>query len=135
MRKILLVICSLALLFSGCGSVDRSDVTSTMPATTKYKKITAKEAKTMMETGNVIVVDVRTREEYDEGHIENAVLLPDAEIEEKAEKTLSDKNAVILVYCRSGRRSEIAAKELIQMGYTNVYDFGGIIDWPHEIVT
>lgn len=100
-----------------------------------YQKISAKEAKEMMEKGEYgVILDVRTLEEYNEGHIEGATLLPNDEIKEKAEITLYDKEEVILVYCRSGRRSESAAKELIEMGYTNVYDFGGIIDWSYEIV-
>lgn len=100
-----------------------------------YQKISAKEAKEMMEKGEYgVILDVRTLEEYNEGHIEGATLLPNDEIKEKAEITLYDKEEVILVYCRSGRRSEAAAKELIEMGYTNVYDFGGIIDWSYEIV-
>lgn len=72
--------------------------------------------------------------EYNEGYIEGAVLLPNYEIQNQAEIVLDNKEKVILVYCRSGRRSETAAKELIEMGYTNVYDFGGIMDWPYEIV-
>lgn len=100
-----------------------------------YQKISAKEAKDMMEKGEYgVILDVRTLEEYKEGHIEGSTLLPDNEIKEKAEITLYDKEEVILVYCRSGRRSEAAAKELIEMGYTNVYDFGGITSWPYEIV-
>lgn len=100
-----------------------------------YQKISAEEAKEMMQSGNnSVILDVRTLDEYNEGHIEGAVLLTDNELEEKAESTLPDKEATILVYCRSGRRSASAARELINMGYTNVYDFGGIIDWPYEVI-
>lgn len=100
-----------------------------------YQKISAEEAKEMMQADkNYIILDVRTIDEYNEGHIEGATLLPDNELEEKAESTLPDKEATILVYCRSGRRSAEATKELIKMGYTNVYDFGGIIDWTYEVV-
>ena len=100
-----------------------------------YQKITAKEAKEIIEKGEYgVILDVRTLEEYNEGHIEGATLLPDNEIKDKAETMLNDKEEVILVYCRSGRRSETAAKALIHMGYTNVYDFGGINDWPYEVV-
>ena len=87
-----------------------------------------------MMTSDVVILDVRTEEEFDDGHIRNAVLLPDYEISEKAESVLADKNQTILIYCRTGRRSAIAAKELISMGYTSVYDFGGIADWTDEIV-
>lgn len=101
----------------------------------EYQKITAEEAKEVMQSGDpYIILDVRTLEEYHEGHIEGAILLTDNELEEKAESILPDKEATILVYCRSGRRSAAAAKELIHMGYTKVYDFGGIIDWPYEVI-
>lgn len=77
---------------------------------------------------------MRTLDEYNEGHIEGATLLPDNEIAEKAETILYNKEEIILVYCISGRRSEAVAKELVNMGYTHVYDFGGIINWPYEII-
>ncbi len=99
-----------------------------------YRKITPEEAKEMMDAGDVIILDVRTETEFAEGHIENAVLLPDYDIEVNASEILTDKSAVILVYCRSGVRSEAAAKKLAQMGYATVYDIGGIIDWPYEKV-
>lgn len=83
---------------------------------------------------DVIILDVRTQAEFAEGHIPNALLLPDNEIKQRAEELLPDKEQTILVYCRSGRRSELAAKELIQLGYTNVYDFGGILDWTGDVV-
>jgi rhodanese-related sulfurtransferase len=101
----------------------------------EYKKITPEEALEMMEDEGVIILDVRTQEEYDTGYIEGAVLLPDYEIGEKIEELIPDKDTEILIYCRSGRRSENAAKELLEMGYTNVYDFGGIeTDWTGEVV-
>lgn len=101
----------------------------------EYQKLTVDEAKTMIDTGEYdIILDVRSLDEYNEGHIESAILLSYNEIKQKAEATLYDKDEVILVYCRSGKRSESAAKQLIDMGYTNVYDFGGIIDWPYDVV-
>lgn len=99
-----------------------------------YRKITSKEAKEMMDGGGAIILDVRTTEEYAAGHIADAVLLPDFDIAAKAETVLTDKEATILVYCRTGRRSEGAAKKLVELGYTGVYDFGGIVDWPYEVV-
>ena len=100
-----------------------------------YEQITAKEAKTIMETQqDYIIIDARTDEEFAEGHIENAILIPEYEIANRAEKELPQKDALILVYCRSGRRSKIASEELVKLGYTNVKEFGGIIDWPYEIV-
>ncbi len=98
-----------------------------------YHKIEPGIAKKMMEESSVIVLDVRTSEEYNEGHIPGAVLIADYEILETAEKILKDKNQTILVYCRSGNRSRKAANNLLYLGYQNVYDFGGIIDWPYEI--
>lgn len=99
----------------------------------EYKKITPEEAKEMMIEGNVIL-DVRTKEEYDQGYIEGARLLSVNAILDGQLESLSDKDETILVYCRSGNRSAIAAKMLVDAGYMNVYDFGGIIDWPYEIL-
>ena len=98
-----------------------------------YMNITAQEAKEIMDTeSNYVILDVRTQEEYDEGHIKDAILIPDYEIADRAESELNDKEQLILVYCRSGRRSKNVAKQLADMGYTNVKEFGGIIDWPYE---
>ena len=100
-----------------------------------YEQITPQEAKTIMDTEtDYIIIDARTDEEFAEGHIEDAILIPEYEIANRAEKELPDKDALILVYCRSGRRSKIASDELVKLGYTNVKEFGGIIDWPYEIV-
>lgn len=98
-----------------------------------YHKISATEAKEMMDTQDVIIVDVRTQAEYNEGYIENAILIPNESIS-GAPSELPDKDAVILIYCRSGNRSKQVADKLVALGYTNIYDFGGIIDWPYEIV-
>ena len=100
-----------------------------------YEQITAEQAKTIMDTEtDYIIIDARTEEEFAEGHIENAILIPEYEIAKRAENELPDKEQLILVYCRSGRRSKIASEELVKLGYTNVKEFGGIIDWPYEIV-
>ena len=99
----------------------------------RVMKISAAEAKEMMDTQEVIVVDVRTQAEFDEAYISNAILIPNESIEGEP-KELTDKDALILVYCRSGNRSAQAAQKLVDLGYVNVYDFGGIIDWPYEIV-
>ena len=99
-----------------------------------FEEITAQKAKEIMDnTKNVIILDVREEEEFNEGHIPGAILIPYTQIEDKAEEILQDKNALILVYCRSGRRSKIAAQSLCELGYTNIKEFGGIIDWPYEI--
>lgn len=97
--------------------------------------ISGEEAKKLMDNlDSFILLDVRTEEEYNEGHIPGAILIPDSSIEENAETLLPDKDATIFVYCRSGRRSAIAAKTLSSMGYTSIYDFGGIIDWNYDII-
>ncbi len=100
-----------------------------------YEQITAEQAKTIMDTEkDYVIIDARTEEEFAEGHIENAILIPEYEIKDRAPKELSDKEQLILVYCRSGRRSKIASEELVKLGYNNVKEFGGIIDWPYDIV-
>ena len=100
-----------------------------------YEQISGAEAKALMDSeSGYIIIDARTQEEYDQGHILGAILIPEYEIADRAEKELPDKDQLILVYCRSGRRSKIAAEELVKLGYTNVKEFGGIIDWKYEIV-
>lgn len=127
-RKGWLVMMILSLsLFGMSGCADDS--------TNSYEQITAEAAKTIMDTEkDYIVIDARTAEEFATGHIEGAILIPEYEILDRAEKELPDKDALILVYCRSGRRSKIASEELVKLGYTNVKEFGGIIDWPYETV-
>lgn len=99
-----------------------------------YSKITPETAKELMDTEtNYIILDVRTQEEYNEGHIKGATLLPHEEIEAKADEVLPDKNQLILVHCRSGARSKVASDLLVALGYTNVKDFGGLNNWPYEI--
>ena len=99
-----------------------------------YVNITAEEAKQIMDSEEgYIILDVRTQEEYDQGHIPGAIVISHEKISEKAEEVLTDKDQLILVYCRSGRRSKIAAEALVELGYTNIKEFGGIIDWPYEV--
>ena len=101
-----------------------------------YEQITPAEAKALMDSEEgYIILDVRTPEEFAERHIEGAILIPDYEIGEKAESILTDKEQLILVYCRSGRRSKNAASELAKLGYTNIKEFGGINDWKYGTVT
>ena len=133
MRQILLfagLVASLALLV-GCGAVKGEPNTAEdVPDKAAYHKLSAEEAASQ----EVVVVDVRTREEYDGGHIENAVLVPNESIGSEMPEALPDKEATLLVYCRSGRRSKDAAQKLLKLGYQSVYDFGGVIDWPYELV-
>ena len=126
--KWIAVLVALVLGFCACqGENGASNLT--------YKQISAKEAKEIMDTEkDYIIIDARTTEEFNEGHIAGAILIPEYEVALRAESEIPNKNALILVYCRSGRRSKIAADALVALGYTNVKEFGGIIDWPYEIV-
>ena len=125
---IIMLLISLSLFgMTACGSENGKSST--------YEQITAEQAKTIMDTEkDYVIIDARTEDEFAEGHIENAILIPEYEIKDRAEKELPDKEQLILVYCRSGRRSKIASEELVKLGYTNVKEFGGIIDWPYDIV-
>ena len=99
-----------------------------------YQQITQEAAKEMMDTQEVVILDVREQHEYDSGHIPGAVLLPVGTItEDTAAAVIDDLDTVVLVYCRSGNRSKTASQALADLGYTNVYEFGGINDWPYEI--
>ena len=126
-KRFLLMLLTLALPFGCVGCSDGGSAS--------YDQISGAEAKALMDSeSGYIIIDARTQEEYDQGHIPGAILIPEYEIADRAEKELHDKNQLILVYCRSGRRSKIAAEELVKLGYTNVKEFGGIIDWEYEIV-
>lgn len=99
---------------------------------TAYHKISAAEAKEMMDQSEVTIVDVRTLQEYKGGHVPGAINIPNEEILDTEPELLKDKDATLLVYCRSGVRSKDASDKLVRMGYKNVYDFGGIIDWNYD---
>ena len=127
MKKLIFLLLAVMLL-TACGQDKENDQGAV------YVNITAEEAKQIMDNEEgYIILDVRTQEEYDEGHIPGATQISHEEIAEKAEEVLTDKDQLILVYCRSGRRSKIAAEALVELGYTNIKEFGGIIDWPYEI--
>ena len=126
-KRFLLMLLTLALPFGCVGCSDGGSAT--------YEQISGAEAKALMDSeSGYIIIDARTQSEYDEGHIPGAILIPEYEIATRAERELPDKDQLILVYCRSGRRSKIAAEELVKLGYTSVKEFGGIIDWEYEIV-
>ena len=127
MKRTLFLLTALLLLFSaGCSA-------KTEPS---FQTITAGEAAEMMEKEEgYIIVDVRTYEEYSEGHIPGAVCIPNETIRQELPEELPDREQVILVYCRSGRRSKEAAQTLAELGLNRVYEFGGIIDWPYKVVT
>ena len=127
MKKLILILLAVMML-TACGQ-DKENNQGAV-----YMNITAEEAKQIMDSEEgYIILDVRTQEEYDQGHIPGAIVISHEEIAEKAEGVLMDKNQLILVYCRSGRRSKIAAEALVELGYTNIKEFGGIIDWPYEV--
>ena len=127
MKKLVFLLLAVMLL-TACGQ-DKGNNQGAV-----YVNITAEEAKQIMDSEEgYIILDVRAQEEYDESHIPGAILIPHTEIEARAEEVLTDKDQLILVYCRSGRRSKIAAEALVELGYTNIKEFGGIIDWPYEV--
>ena len=137
-KKIILLalaIITVATVFAGCTQKTNTEQTeATQVNIVTYYQIPQDEAKRIMdEESDYIIVDAREQSEYDEGHIKGAIVIPYTEIEQKAEEMLPDKEQLILVYCRSGRRSKIAAQSLANMGYTNVKEFGGIIDWQYGI--
>ena len=146
MKKILCVISVLlCILLTACGDATSIGIIGGADGLTSiivaekgekamYEQITAENAKKIMDSGEEhIILDTREQDEFDEGHIPNAILIPYTKIENKAIELMPDKDKLILVYCRSGRRSKIAAESLAKLGYTNVKEFGGIIDWPYEV--
>ena len=127
MKKLFFLLLAVMML-TACGQDKENDQGAV------YMNITAEEAKQIMDTEEgYIILDVRTQEEYDQRHIPGAIVISHEKIIEKAEEVLTDKDQLILVYCRSGRRSKQAAEILVELGYTNIKEFGGIIDWPYEI--
>ena len=142
-RATLAVFAVLCMLLTACGNgtssseSTQSEVqTTTDSSAATYQQITQEKAKEMMqaEDGHIIV-DVRRQDEYDSGHIPGAILIPNESIGTEQPKELPDLDQVILIYCRSGRRSKEASQKLADMGYTHIYEFGGIIDWTGEVVT
>ena len=127
MKKLMILLLAV-LLLTACGQNKENDQGAV------YMNITAEEAKVLMDSEEgYIILDVREQDEYNAGHIPGAILIPYTQIEDKADKMLPDKDQLILVYCRSGRRSKLAAEALVELGYTNIKEFGGIIDWPYEV--
>ena len=127
MKKLIILLLAVMML-TACGQ-DKENNQGAV-----YVNITAEEAKRIMDSEEgYIILDVREQDEYDAGHISGAILIPYTQIEAKANEMLPDKDQLILVYCRSGRRSKIAAEALAELGYTNIKEFGGILDWPYEV--
>ena len=146
MKKLICVISVLVcMIFTSCGKNKDIGIIGGADGPTKilvsekgenkmYEQITPQEAKKIMNDENdFIILDVREQDEFEGGHIPGAILIPYTEIENMADEMIPDKNALILVYCRSGRRSKIASESLGKLGYTNIKEFGGINDWPYEI--
>ena len=127
MKRIITFLLLILLLLTGCGKTEEKSLT--------YTQITQEEAKKMMdEQEEILILDVREQSEYNEGHIPGAVLLPVGTIsEDTAAAVIENKDTVVLVYCRSGNRSKTAAQALADLGYTQIYEFGGIRDWPYEV--
>ena len=126
MKRMIPLLISL-LLLTGCGG---------NTADGAYQQITQEDAKEMMDTQEVIILDVREQAEYDSGHIPGAVLLPVGTIDETtAAEVIPEKDSKVLVYCRSGNRSKTAFSTLADLGYTNIYEFGGINTWPYDTQT
>lgn len=128
MKKLIPILLS-ALLLTGCVGTGNNQ-------TNTYRQISMDEAGTMMgrESG-YIILDVRRPDEYATGHIPNAINVPNENIGTDEISALPDKNQLIMVYCRSGRRSKEAAEKLVKLGYTNIVEFGGILDWKGETVS
>lgn len=146
MKKILwMTLASVCILLTACGNDSSVGIIGGADGPTEifvneqgekgmYEQITPEKAKEIMDSGeDMVILDVREQDEFDAGHIPGAILIPYTEIDQKAEEMLPDKDKQILVYCRSGRRSKIAAESLAKLGYTNIKEFGGIIDWPYEV--
>ena len=129
MKRIWITVLALLFLLTGCGGDSASST-----GENSYQQITQEIAKQMMDEQDVIILDVRDQDEYDSGHIIDAVLLPVGTIDEdRAAAVIPEKDSIVLVYCRSGNRSKTASAALLELGYTQVYEFGGINDWPYEI--
>ena len=126
-RRIVSIVAAMVFLIaiSGCGHDEEGSV---------YMNIGPKEAKKLMdELDEYVLLDARSEEEFSEGHIPGAIVIPHDEISERAESEISEKDIPVFVYCRSGRRSKLAAEALLELGYEKIYEFGGINSWPYEI--
>ena len=152
MKRLLFVFVIVNFLLTGCGAGKSRDAATNATSEdiapsdsldnigaavdSGYRRLTAEEAKRIIDGEEpYILLDVRTEVEYSQTRIDGAVLIPNTEIGARAPEELPDKEATILVYCRSGARSAAASETLAQMGYIHVYDFGGIINWPYETVS
>ena len=133
MKKIiLLIIIAIIIIMGGVFKMNKKE--NVIKKDTDIQHVSMNDIVQIMEENeNYIILDVRTLEEYTQGHIPNAICIPNETIDESVVNKLPDKNQMILVYCRSGNRSKQAAEKLKKLGYTNLIEFGGIIDWKCEI--
>lgn len=132
-KKILSLIMS-AIIISACSKAVLPEQKEDTGTKNSYTKISQDEAKKMMEKDDGhVIVDVRREDEFASGHIPGAILIPNESIGTEKPAELPDLDQIILVYCRSGNRSAQAAQKLADIGYTNVFDFGGIMTWTGEI--
>lgn len=146
-KQFLILACFAAIVFSACGKneANKIDETNTSDKTTQeaageqttskatYDQISQEEAKSLMDTEqDAIILDVRTEEEYAVGHIPGAICIPNESIDDTITVQFPDKDQLILIYCRSGNRSKQASEKLVNLGYTNIKEFGGINTWPYE---
>ena len=130
----IVLIATLAVGIAGCSNGNNAgNGSNTSENAIEYKKISPEDAKARLDQEEgIILLDVRTEEEFDEKHITGAIRLQLDFVEEEVEEVIKDKETVVFVYCRSGRRSKEATKIMVELGYENVYDLGGINDWPYE---
>lgn len=136
MKKHIPLLLLMIFMLGGCGKIGQVMDGDGMVREPFYAQISQDEARLMMQNDDGhVIVDVRRADEYAQGHIPGAILIPNEEIWTEQPEQLPDKNQIILVYCRTGRRSKEAAQKLADMGYVNVYEFGGIVDWTGDIVT
>lgn len=124
MKKILIII-TIILFVTGCSNNSLNNT---------YITISGDDAYRMMNTKEVIIIDVRSKEEYVSGHLENSINIPHVVIQDEIQNSVNDLNKTIILYCRSGARATTAANILVDLGYKNVYTFGGLDNWNYELI-
>lgn len=135
MKRLLIPALAALLLLTGCAHAPAPQQAAEEKAEPSWVQIDQETAKRMMEADDGhVIVDVRRQDEYDAGHLPGAILIPNESIVDERPAELPDLEQVILIYCRSGNRSKQAAQKLADMGYLNIYEFGGITTWTGEIV-
>lgn len=132
-NMIFATVCCVCLAVTGCNGNEAKESISASDTTATYQQISQDDAKKIMdEEENIVILDVRTQSEYESGHIKGAICIPNESISESVSDFLKDKDQTILVYCRSGNRSKQASQKLVDLGFTDVREFGGINTWQYE---